>query len=295
MKIVVRLMGGLGNQLFQYAFARAVAHKYNCEFKLDATPFSHYYFLDKYCLSPFNIIENIATDSDMLGLIRIRKHDKMFNVLFNKLRLKKILGLWYFIPKTSAFDPAAFKIKRTTYFEGFWQTELYFKDIEDTIRKEFTLKEPLSEQNQKIAEAMSRTQAVSLHVRRYAPDAIPSFGTCSLEYYQKAIAYVAAHVSNPHFYIFSDNYPWVREHFVPVINATGYSYTLVENPNDKNHEDMILMSKCRHHIIANSSFSWWGAWLNPNKNKIVIAPQTWFANLPKNDTRDLVPKNWIRM
>lgn len=112
-----------------------------------------------------------------------------------------------------------------------------------------------------------------------------------MQYYQKAIEYIAQRVDSPHFFIFSDDYEWSVENF----KFLQFPYTCISNGADKNYEDMTLMSQCQYHIIANSSFSWWGAWLDPRKDKIVIAPKQWFANAPKNDTKDLLPDTWIKL
>lgn len=295
MRIIVKLNGGLCNQLFQYAFARALSERLKKEFRLDITPFSTYYKADPYGLSKFNIKENIAGDSDMCGFVWLRKHNKFFNFAYNRLRFKKILYPWYYLEKTFTYDPGVF-LSKASYYEGFWQSEKYFKNIGDELRKEITLKTPLSAHSQNILKKIQETNSVSLHVRRYASEHItPWHGLCSIEYYIKAISRIVALSPSPHFFIFSDNYPWVTENFLPVFKSLGYPFTLVENDNNKNGEDLMLMSRCKHYIIANSSFSWWGAWLNPKKDKVVIAPQKWFANAPKNNTKDLLPEEWIKM
>lgn len=294
-KIVVKLNGGLCNQIFQYAFARALSDRKKVGFSLDITPFSTYYTADPYGLSKFNIKENIAKDSDLLGFIWLRKHNSFFTFIYHRLRLKKIIKFWYYQEKSFRYDPETFTSK-ASYYEGFWQTEKYFKNIEGDIRKEITLKAPLSPHSKDILKKIEETTAISIHVRRYASENItPWHGFCSEEYYLSAIKKILTSSHNPHFFIFSDNYSWVLENFVPKLKSLNIQFTLVNNDNDKNAEDLILMSKCKHHIIANSSFSWWGAWLNPSKEKIVIAPQKWFAHAPKNDTTDLIPKEWFKM
>jgi hypothetical protein len=115
-------------------------------------------------------------------------------------------------------------------------------------------------------------------------------GYCSPEFYNEAIKRVVKELPSPHFFIFSDDYEWVVEHF----KSLPYPYTCIKNSADKNYEDLHLMSKCHRHIISNSSFGWWGAWLNPRKDKVVIAPSRWFA-AAKNDTRDLLPHGWIKI
>ena len=181
-----------------------------------------------------------------------------------------------------------------SYVRGFWQSELYFKSIEELIRKDFTFASEPTGSNKELAKAIATQQAVSLHIRRGDYVNIQStneyHGTCSIEYYQKAIEYILSNLSDPVFYIFSDDLPWVKANLdvsAPHIFAEG-------NDATTNFEDLRLMSLCKHHIIANSSFSWWGAWLNPSKTKIVIAPKRWM-NDPEFDSKDLIPKNWIRI
>ena len=295
LSIIVQLNGGLGNQLFQYAFARSLSVQLKREFRLDLAPFATYYKADPYGLGKFNIKEQIARDSDLLGFIWLRKHNAFFRFIYHRLRLKYLFSFFYYIERTFMYDQQV-SSSEASYYEGFWQTEKYFKNIEDELRKEITLKASFSEHSQEILEQIEKTNAVSLHVRRYASEHInPWHGFCSLEYYVEAINLIAKSFPNPHFFIFSDNYPWVIENFLPILESLGHPFTLVENDNGKNSEDMILMSHCKHHIIANSSFSWWGAWLNPRKDKMVIAPKKWFANAPKNDTRDLLPEGWIKI
>ena len=181
------------------------------------------------------------------------------------------------------------------YLDGWWQTEKYFEEIGDELRKEITLIKPLSSYSKEIQDKIQNTNAISLHVRRadmvIDPHMANFHGTCTIDYYNKAIEFISKSVSSPHFFVFSDDYNWSVEHF----KSIKYETTIIKNGADKNYEDIILMSKCKHHIIANSSFSWWGAWLNPNKNKIVIAPKKWFANAPKTNTKDLIPNNWIKL
>jgi len=290
MSIIVQLYGGLGNQLFQYAFARGVSAKLQCHYRLDNGAFGRYYMLDKYALQHFNLEEKLARTGDFCGFVWLRNHNTLFTLLYERLRLKKIMNPWYYKQKYFPFDPAVFT-RDHTYFAGFWQTEKYFKHIAPEIRRELTLKKPLGPKAAEIAEQMEKTEAVSIHVRRYAADAGPMFGYCRQEYYDAAMDHISKRIPNARFFLFSDDYDWVRRNF----KTGNHKVTIVDNGLERHFEDLALMAKCRHQIIANSTFSWWGAWLNPNPNKIVIAPKIWFANFPKNDTRDLIPEEWIKM
>jgi hypothetical protein len=160
--------------------------------------------------------------------------------------------------------------------QGYWQDERYFKDIENVIRDSFVITTPHDSENHRWAQTISESNSVCLHARRKNYKfALPT------EYYYRAVEYVARKISNPHFYCFSDDPEWLAKNF-----SIDYPYTAIHhNGQDRNYEDLWLMTKCRHYIIANSTFSWWGAWLNPSSDKIVIAPANWGY-----DTA--VPKGW---
>ncbi|HVB19813.1 MAG TPA: alpha-1,2-fucosyltransferase [Candidatus Paceibacterota bacterium] len=293
--IIVKLEGGLGNQLFQYAFARSVSSKLETDFRLDTNPFHTYYTLHKYSLNHFNIQEKFARDSDFFGFVWVRKRHKVFNTFYRYLRLKKKLMPFYYPERTFHFDPSVFS-KDGVYFDGFWQTGKYFKNIETELRNEIALKEPFSNYSQGIFEEIKTSTAVSIHVRRadYVTNKSSNIyhGTCSMDYYQKAMEYISQRVSSASFFIFSDDYDWAIENF----KSLPHPVTCVKNTAEKNYEDLLLMASCKHNIIANSSFSWWGAWLNRTEGKIVIAPKQWFNNVKTAvNTRDIVPEAWIKI
>jgi len=288
--IITRLAGGLGNQLFQYAFGRQLAEINTTELKLDATLYENYPH-HAYSLSPFNVIEHFATKEEVAAYKRYKTRDGRRWMLYNFF----IGDTRRYVRETQFnFNPANFKARPNAYLDGYWQTEKYFKGIEDIIRKEFTLKVPLSETSQEIAQSMKKREAVSLHVRRglYVTD--PKFsahhGVCSPEYFERAIARISEQVPHPHFYVFSNDHQWAREYIRP-----QHEVTYIEHTGDStDYEDIILMSMCGHHILANSTFSWWGAWLNPSPEKIVIAPSQWFKSA-KYDTSDVLPAGWISL
>jgi hypothetical protein len=189
-------------------------------------------------------------------------------------------------------DPAINELKPPVYLAGFWQTERYFRDIAEVLRGDFTPLEPLDSQNALIKTKIAAVNAVSVHVRRgdyVGKERInKSHGTCSLDYYRRAAEFIFDRVDEPHFFVFSDDPEWVTKHLR--LDA-AITYVTV-NPSTHGFRDLHLMCGCRHHIIANSSFSWWGAWLNPSPDKIVVAPKRWF-NEAQHDTRDLLPKGWV--
>lgn len=287
--IVVKLIGGLGNQMFQYAMARSMADSHDTQLKLDISNFEHY-TLRRYELGDFNIRAEIAGRDDMAFFrVSARYHSLCQRV---KRRLFPVSPKLVFREKNFAYNEELTAIKPPVYLEGYWQSERYFLFNSSAIRKDFTLRSTLDGANRKMLAHIESVNAVSLHVRRgdYVNDPHTNkfHGVCSLDYYRAAIEYVVGRVEKPHFVVFSDDQDWVGRNL-----AFEYPATFVTlNSKDRGVFDMALMQRCRHHIIANSSFSWWGAWLNPSAGKLVIAPKRWFNN-PSNDTRDLIPPSWI--
>lgn len=294
--IIARLKGGLGNQMFIYAFARYLSQNHNTVLKLDLSYYEDYH--RKYELFKFNIIENFATEEEINSLKQFIYKDKFIirllkQKIFNK-QPKKIPAETYLLDSNVAFKPKYKKLPDNVYLEGLFQSEKFFSEIEEIIRKEFTLKYEIDEENQKIIEWMKKVNSVSLHIRRgdYITNswANQEIGVCGPDYYKKAVEYIKSKVENPIFFVFSDDLEWVKNN----IN-TDSNFVFVDTNNEQSGEkDLILMSECAHHICANSSFSWWGAWLGKNKNKIVIAPEKWFKG-NFFDCKDLVPENWVKI
>ena len=289
-KIIVKLRGGLGNQMFQYAVGRHLSQITKAALKLDITSLKNDPKRD-YSLDCFNITENFATDEEIKWFKKYQRKPGKIWFLRNRLLADETK---YAQERQFHFDQKILQLKQPVYLDGYWQTEKYFKDIEHIIRKEVIVKTPLQGENAEVAEEIVATTSVAMHIRRgdYVTNRETNeyHGTCGLDYYRKAIEIISKKVNNPHFFIFSDDHKWAKDNIV-----LEYPATYVEHNNaDKNYEDLRLMNLCKHQIIANSSFSWWGAWLNPNKEKIVIAPKRWFQT-PKMDTRDLLPDSWIRI
>jgi hypothetical protein len=291
--IIVRLQGGLGNQMFQYAAGRRLACLHNVPLKLDLSLFGKElsdYTPRMYALDSFSIQAEPATCQEIARLYEpeagwVRRFVNSINFRYRQTHFRE----QYF-----HFDPAILGLPDNVFLEGYWQSDQYFKDINDTIRKEFSWIHPQTGRNQEIACMIRDKNSVSVHVRRgdfvNHPLVMATHGFCGLDYYQQCFENIAAKVDDPHFFIFSDDPIWVNENI-----HIAFPMTVIEhNPPDKGHDDMRLMSLCRHNIIANSSFSWWGAWLNDNPNKLVIAPKAWF-NDKSHNTVDVVPKSWIQL
>ena len=291
--IIVKLVGGLGNQMFQYAVGRCLTYSLNTELKMDISQYRHFTFRE-YHLSAFNISENIASDSDLMKVRRPLGWNMKHTVHALRSRIEQIATVSYIKERHFHFDPEILALHDNVYIDGNWQSEKYFKDIEWIIREDFTLSGESDYLNKKMAEKISNCEAVSLHVRRgdYISNPVTTayHGICSEEYYNMAICKLERIVKNPHFFIFSDDPKWAKENL-----NTRYPTTVLDfNGPEKDFEDMRLMSLCKHHIIANNSFSWWGAWLNQKPDKIVIAPKNWFADSRINSS-DLIPKEWMRI
>lgn len=296
--IIAKLMGGLGNQMFQYAAARRLAWRHNAVLKLDIS------FLEgeqirsthrEYALKHLNVRAEIVNKDEMnevLGFGRNPLHKTLFKLgrmIGVKTRAFNILKECHF-----HFDPDVLLAPDDTYMEGYWQSERYFKDIKEIILEELAVKHPIEGKNLELAEMIGSTNSVSLHIRRgdfvTNPETSRVHGVCSLEYYLESIKEISKKVTDPYFFIFSDDLNWVKENL-----KIDYPVTYVDfNEPDNAYEDMRLMSLCRHNIIANSSFSWWGAWLNSNPDKLVFVPKKWF-NQFEADASDLIPVNWIRV
>ena len=192
------------------------------------------------------------------------------------------------------FDPTVFQYYKNIYLDGYWQSELYFKDIRNEIIEDFLIKAPFGERATMYLADIQTSKSVSIHIRRgdYVSNTHTNniHGVCDLNYYQIAINYMISNVENPKFYIFSDDITWCKIHFDHLDNKI-----FVENTNNA-LEDLELMKSCQHNIIANSTFSWWGAWLNQNTKKIVIAPKRWFAEEKMEaNSKNIVCESWVRV
>lgn len=292
--IIVQIIGGLGNQMFQYAAARSLSFEHQTKLKLDTREFAYHGFR-KYSLNHFNIQEEFASKREienLLGyykckaakLMKFLRLDASAQIIhFNNIVEEKNL----FFDKDFLFNPD------DTYLKGYWQSEKYFSDIKDIIRQEFSFKAAQAKTNAEISESIRNTESVSIHFRRadYVNNPITNeyHGLCDISYYKTAIELILEKVSNPCFFVFSDEPEWVKENF-----SINFPTTIVtHNGSLHAHEDLRLMTQCKHNIIANSSFSWWGAWLNQNPDKIVTAPAKWYQAKVEFNMDDVVPQEWI--
>jgi hypothetical protein len=277
--ITVKLLGGLGNQMFQYAIGRHLAIKNNDRLILDLTD-----------LLKRNDIEYTPRNFE-LDVFNIAYTAKILPGEFGSI--KDRLTLKYLTRKVNEnghkFDSNILSLKGNIYLNGYWQNEKYFNSVEDVIRKNFTLKPSALVNSEFLEKKISSVNSVSVHFRRgdYLTDPVASdfHGNLALEYYKKAIIKIGESVISPHFFIFSDDINWVKKNFV-----IEQEHTFVSNDGNA-AVDMHLMSMCEHNITANSSFSWWGAWLNTYPNKIVIAPKKWINHIQT----EVIPDRWVQI
>ena len=291
--IISHILGGLGNQMFQYAAGRALSLRLHQPLSLDLNGFSDYQLHQGFNLSDvFQCDTQVAAEDEIQTLLGWRSSHKVRSLLL-KPQLQWLRGGAFVVEPHFHYWPEFSDIGSGCYLYGYWQSEKYFKQITDIVRCDFTFRHPFQERNLELAQQISTSTSVSLHVRRgdYVSDAKTNstHGVCSPDYYRDAVAYVAEKLSAPCFFIFSDDIQWCKEN----LDLDFPTVYIDHNRGGESYRDMQLMSLCDHHIIANSSFSWWGAWLNPSVEKIVIAPKNWFAAGHRTD--DLIPSEWMRL
>lgn len=281
--IIIRLFGGLGNQLFQYAAARALAEHRGGELKVDVSRFENYK-LRNFDLAKLPIDFALATPEKISRLKAISSVQRIKQRLF-PYRYKHFYKEPFF-----HHDPSFFRLGNNVYLQGYFQSEKYFLPITDTIRREYDFTPVVPDHIKAEGARLKQVTSVSVHIRRgdyNNPEVQDVHGVLPTSYYEKAVDLIRKQCPNAVFYIFSDD-PDMAVRELNISDAV-----VLSGKTSKTHfEDIYLMSCCRHNIIANSSFSWWAAWLNNQPNKIVIAPKNWFNKGPK-DTQDLLPQTWV--
>jgi hypothetical protein len=291
--VVVAILGGLGNQMFQYAAARALAEKKNEKLLVDLSGFDSYSLHQGYELARvFGLQLEVASPTLVQDQFGWRT-----NSIARKILKRPFFGCMRgshmaFEPHFN-YWPGLYQMRSPIYLLGYWQSERYFADSIRTIRAEFQFGPGAGERNERIQSFIKASNSVSVHVRRgdYVKSRNGSqvLEPCGIDYYRAAAQEILKKIRKPNFYIFSDDIEWARQN----LNFLPCPTYVEHNTGLESYQDMRLMSSCEHHIIANSSFSWWAAWLNPNPDKIVIAPRVWFTkNLPDED---LIPPQWLRL
>jgi hypothetical protein len=291
MKIIIRIKGGLGNQLFCYAAARRLSIINKSELILDdVTGFARdHQYRRQFALNHFHISCRKATPKE-----RMEPFERYRRGIMKWLsRRQPFTERRYVEQEGNDFDVRLLNLtpQELIYLDGLWQSEAYFKDIEQTIRDDLRIIPPTDALNQRMAEEIRNCNAVALHVRWYESPGNVMIDNISADYYQRAIALIEGKYNSPRYFLFSDAPEDARAKLVlPEGRVTFVSH----NKGDENaYADLWLMTQCRHFITANSTFSWWGAWLSSNADKIVITPRRWFVN--ETNTQTLIPQSWVRL
>ncbi|OXG08783.1 glycosyl transferase family 11 [Flavobacterium araucananum] len=272
--IVVQLIGGLGNQLFQYAAAKALALETKQKLYLDVSQFESYK-LHNYALNHLNVISKTYKKPNRY----LRKIKSFYQ---KKTSYKEV---------DFGYNPDLITLKGDVVFlEGYFQSEQYFIKYEKEIREDFEVLTPLKEETKAAIAKIESVNSVSIHIRRGDYLNNPLHNTSKDEYYNKALEIIESKLTNPVLFVFSDDMNWVKANF-----STKQETVFIDfNDAATNFEDLKLMAACKHNVIVNSSFSWWGAWLNKNPDKIVIAPKLWF-NDDSINTNDIIPTSWVKI
>jgi len=282
--IIFNTKGGLGNQLFQYAFGRYLSLKYKQQLYLDITFYNNTTQHRSYGLNKFSIEEGVIVTADF------SKFKWLKNPFVRRIvsYLPSIFSV-YIERRVSPFYSTLLEQDRG-YFDGYWQCEQYFDEIRPVILKEISLK-PAQRSIDPMIDLIGTSTSVSIHIRK--TDYLNSenkglYAECTAGYYTRAMEVLSLKFNNPHFFIFSDDYTWVKNNIV-----FNHTHTFMDASNEP-EEDLHLMRLCNHNIIANSTFSWWGAWLNSNPDKVVIAPERWFFDDEKFKN-NVVPSGWLKV
>jgi len=281
--IIVKLKGGLGNQLFQYAFGRLLSIKRNTSVKFDVLSVDKRDIHRDFKLDKFNTKIELASSEE------VEENEYPFGLISKILAwaTRKILRN-YNIGYSEKII-----YSNNKYYDGYWQSYKYLEPIKKELLTEISLKESVNKKYSELISRINSSNSVSIHIRRgdYVNDSKTKKAhvTFGLEYYEEAIKIIKDKIKDPVFFVFSDDISWVKENL-----KINYPIFFVSNPEIKDYEELIIMSTCKHNIIANSSFSFWGAWLNQNQNKTVLAPKKW-SNLYQKEYKNICPENWIKI
>ncbi|MEI6949509.1 alpha-1,2-fucosyltransferase [Paraflavisolibacter sp. H34] len=283
--IVTKVYGGLAGQMIQYAVGKQISTKYGAPLYLDTSWFSYGAFHRpefprEFKLDRFQVNYAQVDNSSLFWKLKLTSRFRKYNPFSLPVVKEK---------DHTRFDPGVLASGKKLVLDGYWNSFKYFEGIREELLQEFTPKEQPDERNRQVLEKIRNTNSVSIHFRRGDYKLTAFHGILSKEYYLKAIETVTKNLDNPQLFLFSDEPDWVFENM-----KFDLPYEVIDfNKNDKNYWDIELMRNCKHNIIANSGFSWWGAWLNRNPEKVVVAPKIWFAK-GENPMNEFVPATWIR-
>jgi len=281
--------------MFQYAFGKALAIKNNTELTLSTSylqsklPFKRWTTPMQYELDIFRLKANLEENIFSNKLYPFAKMEHLLREKMNDSKMNVVKETQFH------FQPALLDAPDNSFVKGNFQSEKYFESIESVIRDEFKFTKQLDLENLKWKNEILNSNSVSIHIRRGDYISLKQnankFAQIPLSYYQNAITYISQNSPSSVFFVFSDDIKWVKENLI-----SDAPLHFIENNNtpQTSHFDMQLMSLCKHNIICNSTFSWWSAWLNNNPQKMVIAPQNWFADISIN-SQDIIPDEWIKL
>lgn len=296
-KLIVRLKGGLGNQLFCYATGRRLALKSGAELVIDdITGFKYdYQYRRQYALDSFNISARKATAFE-----RLEPFPRIRRFLLKKISERRPLrSRRYIVQNGVAFDEQLLLLRLqtgTTYFDGFGQSERYFEDVEEVIRNDLIIDAPMDIENIRLKSLVESSSAVALHFRWFDNSSPDSPSNISTTYYKQAVELIKSRIPSPHFFIFSDNQEQTTDLLRPLISGEKHTFVGHNTSVGDACKDLWLMSKCRHFVIGNSTFAWWGAWLGERKgDSIVVAPSIQIdpeVNVTAWGFPYLVPTRW---
>lgn len=284
--IVVKLMGGLGNQMFQYAAGKALSIKHDVPLFIDES-----FLLE----DPRGAYTKRRLELGQLEVTIKRGDVKLLQEFKKRTLFQKFFRLQNpnVFNEGGSYNPLFFSAGKTVYLNGYWQSELYFQSIREVLQKEFTPRYNFSPANKQYLDKVERCVSVAVHVRRgdyvRLKSAANFHGVTDMAYYRKAINYFENNHAGCRFFIFSDDLPWCRENFARFKNII-----FVDTDQEFSSTDLFIMKKCRHNIICNSSYSWWSAWLNENPDKVVIAPKNWFSG-PASDQEAIYCQSWLKI
>ena len=281
--IIANIYGGLGNQLFQYAAGKALADYHNVLLKIDTSFYASQKYRD-FALDKFHTNYLIASPDDVRMVRNNGLLSKAYQRLLPVYKRSSLMEPCYF------FYDGFFRGRSQAFISGLWQSEKYFNSINGVIRREFIVKSELVGHLKEKAEEIKNEVSVSVHIRRGDYLLAKALSALPKDYYDKALSLILQRAGDAKVYFFSDDIEWVKENIDISTPHEFISGTVAKS----SIEDFYLMQHCRHNIIANSTFSWWAAWLNKNEEKIVVAPKTWFSHVD-NNTHDLIPKEWYRV
>lgn len=285
---IINTIGGLGNQMFCYAFALALKNKYNEEVLLDISHFNHYNLHNGFQINDIfkNDLIKIASKKEISKLTSYIPHYKLSRILRKLLPIK---SKEYIESRDYIYDGEAMNVAGDCYYEGYWQSPHYFKNIESDVKRIFTF--PTTEgDNKKLENIILDTNSISIHIRRGDYLNAKSFkGICELDYYREAIALMNSKVDNPYYFIFSNDINWCVENLTEILNTDRVKF-VSHNVGKESYWDMYLMSCCKNMVIANSSFSWWAAYLNRSVSPIIVAPKRW---VNRNYNTQILIDKWL--